>query len=288
MVISFFFQVGKFFFEFGDFDGGKLRRGYLRLGFLNLFLSWCWRSGDRFWCTTGCSRFCRDCWCRCFCCSSCRSWCFCSLCLRFELWKVRQGQIFFIWNELCTFVLFDVLLASLDSLLCLLIHRLQLSHSHKIDNCIFVFFNLFIGQSSPQIGFDKHIHVINVGRALEDFCAILNLQLVLLFLVVAERYVAKDGRLHLGNLFFEDTEIFVGNFENLCSILIIFDSIGVPAFFEFKLRLFFSSVNFSANFIKLRLKFRFFFLIDCCLGSLRLFFHRGSARLRFWCRLYTN
>jgi len=53
-----------------------------------------------------------------------------SVCRRFKFGQIGQGDILIVWNVALSFVLLDVLLTTLDTLLGLLVHGLELTHPH--------------------------------------------------------------------------------------------------------------------------------------------------------------
>jgi len=188
--------------------------------------------------------------------------------LGLKLREVWEGKIVLVRDEQCTLILFDVLLATLDTLLCLLVHGLELTNAHQVDDSVFELLSRFIGKTSTQVRFDQHVHIIDVERAVEHLGAEIDLHLVLLVLTIAESNVTEDGSLHLCDLFLENTEVFIGNLEDLCRIFIKFDGLSVCAFFEFELCLLLSDLDFSLDLVKLRLQAGLLLVVDRRLRAL--------------------
>jgi len=95
-----------------------------------------------------------------------------------------------------------------------------------------------------------------------------------LVFAIAESDVTKDSSLHLLDFFFEYSEILQCNIEDICRVFVDFDRLSVRAFFEFKLRLFLSSLDLARNLVKLRLEPGLLLGVDSRLGT----FYRGLSR----------
>lgn len=87
-----------------DFLLGRRLGSWNRLWLLDLFNNWCW-CGRRHW-------------------GSLVSY------LRRGRSHVWQGKVVLIRDERFALILLDILLASLEALLCLLVHWLELAHAH--------------------------------------------------------------------------------------------------------------------------------------------------------------
>ncbi len=85
---------------------------------------------------------------------------------------------------------------------------------------------------------------------------------VMLVFTIAEGNVAKNSCLKLGNLFLEDSKVFISDLENLSSILVKFDCLSICAFFEFKLCFFFGGIDLLLDLVKLWLQFLLFLGVD--------------------------
>ena len=100
----------------------------------------------------------------------------------------------------------------------------------------------------------------------------------MLIFAVAESNVSKDGSFHLLNLFLEHTKVFLGNIKDISRIFVQFNRLCVCAFFEFELRLFLGSLDFSLNFVELRLELGLLLVVDSRLGALNRSLRRGCDR----------
>ena len=161
----------------------------------------------------------------------------------------------------------------------LFVHWLELSHAHEVNHCLLILFDRFIGKTSAEVSLDEHVNIVNVERSINDLGTEFDLLLILLIFTITESDVAENCSFHLCDFFLEYSEVLHRNIKNFSSIFVKFDCLCIGAFFEFKLRLFFGSVDFSLNPVELRLKLGFLLVVDGRLRALdrRL---RSCSRLR--------
>lgn len=158
--------------------------------------------------------------------------------------------------------MFDVLLTTLDTLLSLLVHRLQLTDAHEIIDGELVLFSLLIGEASSQVGLDEHVDILDVGAAVNHLGAVLDLIPVMLVLAIAEGNVAENGSLKLSNLLLKDSKVLIGDIKNFCGILVQFDSLSVRAFFELGLSHLFGGIHLGLNLVKLGLQLDLLLVVE--------------------------
>ena len=103
------------------------------------------------------------------------------------------------------------LLAPLDTLLCLLVHWLQFSHSGQIIDSCLVLLNSLVGKTSPEVRLDQNIDIVDVQRSIKHLGTVIDLLLILLVFTIAEGNIAKDGSLLLRDFFFEHPKVLIGN-----------------------------------------------------------------------------
>ena len=101
------------------------------------------------------------------------------------------------------------LLASLDALSGLFVHRLELSDSGQIVDSSLVLLGRLVGEASSKVGLDQHVYILDVEGSIEHHGAVKDLVPVVLVLSIAEGNVTEDSCLKLSNLLLEDTEVLV-------------------------------------------------------------------------------
>ena len=147
------------------------------------------------------------------------------------------------------------LLASLDALSGLFVHRLELSDSGQIVDCSLVLLGRLVGEASSKVGLDQHVHILDVEGSIEHLGAVKDLVPIVLVFSIAEGNVTEDSCLKLSNLLLEDTKVLVCDLEDLGCVLVQLGGLSVCAFFEFDLGLLLGDLNLFLDLVKLGLKF---------------------------------
>ena len=187
-----------------------------------------------------------------------------SSCLSLDLRKVGKSNIFVKRSVVFTSVLLDVFLATLDALLSLFVHGLELTNSDQIVDSWLILLDSLVSETSSKVGFDQDVEVRDEKRAINDLGAELNLLPVLSIFTVTESNVAKDGSLKLKDLFLEDRKVFVGDLEDLSGVLVKLDGFGVRTLFKLDLSFLLSDFNLCRDLVELRLHSLFLLVVESC------------------------
>jgi len=123
---------------------------------------------------------------------------------------VGQGSIISIWFIPNSLILLNIFQAPLNGSLSLLVVRLKFTNAEQVVACQLVSLEGLIGETSPQVGLDEDVCVVQIQSSINNLGCELNLLLVLGVLAETECDVVENTSFKLGNFLLEEWELVKG------------------------------------------------------------------------------